>query len=218
MFGVTAADGAPIPLASIRLAAPARPRQFIGIWNNFHALAEKYGNLISAFPLYFLKSPNSIVGPDSDICLPTGLPGKVIYEGELGIVIGHKNSIFGYTVVNDITALDVLNSDPSFPQWARAKSFTTFGPLGPCIETELSSNAEVKVSLNGRVRQHYPLADMIISPQHLVELIGSEVTLSAGDVIACGTSVGVLPIRAGMTVEVSITGIGTLRNFVRDCP
>jgi 2-keto-4-pentenoate hydratase/2-oxohepta-3-ene-1,7-dioic acid hydratase in catechol pathway len=206
-------DGAPLPLASITPVAPLRPRQFIGLWNNFHALAEKQGNAIPEFPLYFLKSPTSIISPECTITPPPGYTGKILYEGELGIVIGRDQSIFGYTIVNDVTALDVLNADPSFPQWARAKSFASFGPMGPCIVTDVDlATARVKVALNGRVRQDYALSDMIFPPQRIVEIIGSEVALAPGDVIACGTSLGALPMRPGMVVEVTIDGIGTLRN------
>lgn len=207
--------GAAHALESLTLVAPVRPRHFFGLWNNFHALAEKQGNTKPDFPLYFLKAPASIIGPDAAICAPADYVGKTLYEGELGIVIGRDHSIFGYTIVNDVTALDVLHADPSFPQWARAKSFASFGPVGPCIATEIDlAAARVRVALNGRVRQDYPLSDMIIPPQRIVDLIGQEVALHPGDVIACGTSLGALPMRPGMTVEVSIDGIGTLRNVV----
>jgi 2-keto-4-pentenoate hydratase/2-oxohepta-3-ene-1,7-dioic acid hydratase in catechol pathway len=206
-------DGPAVPLASITPVGPLRPRNFIGLWNNFHALAEKQGNAIPEFPLYFLKSPTSIINPECTITPPPGYTGKILYEGELGIVIGRDQSIFGYTIVNDVTALDVLNADPSFPQWARAKSFASFGPMGPCIVTDIDlATARVKVALNGRVRQDYALSDMIFPPQRIVELVGSEVALAPGDVIACGTSLGALPMRPGMVVEVTIDGIGTLRN------
>lgn len=206
-------DGPAVPLDTITPVAPLRPRNFIGLWNNFFALAEKQGNAIPEFPLYFLKSPTSIIGPEASITPPPGYDGKILYEGELGIVIGRDHSIFGYTIVNDVTALDVLNADPSFPQWARAKSFASFGPMGPCVVTDIDlATARVKVALNGRVRQDYPLSDMIFPPQRIVELIGQEVALQPGDVIACGTSLGALPMRPGMVVEVTIDGIGTLRN------
>lgn len=213
IFAAPHADGPPVPLASLPLVSPVRPRQFIGLWNNFHALADKQGNTKPDFPLYFFKAPGSIIGPEAAIPIPA--TGRVLYEGELGIVIGRDQSIFGYTVVNDVTAVDVLQADASFPQWARAKSFRGFGPVGPCIATEIDlATARVTVALNGRVRQDYPLADMIIPPGRIVELIAREVALLPGDVIACGTSLGALPLRPGMSVEVSIDGIGTLRNVV----
>ena len=126
-----------------------------------------------------------------------------------------EQAIFGYTCVNDVTALDILNADPSFPQWARAKGCDTYGPVGPAIATGLDWSAlRVRVLLNGRERQNYPAGDMILPPARIVSLISREMTLEPGDLIACGTSVGALPMRAGMVVEVVIDGIGTLRNPV----
>ena len=140
-------------------------------------------------PLYFLKNSRSIIGPGAAIRPPAGYAGKVLYEGELGIVIGRtctavdeaaaEAAIFGYTAVNDVTALDLLTADASFPQWARAKGCDTFGPIGPAIATGLDwSAARVKVALNGRVRQDYPAADMILPPARIVSLISREMTLA----------------------------------------
>jgi 2-keto-4-pentenoate hydratase/2-oxohepta-3-ene-1,7-dioic acid hydratase in catechol pathway len=223
LFAAPAPSGAPLALDQVRLLAPVRPARFIGLWNNFHELATKLGAAIPAEPLYFLKSPGSIQDPDGTIVPPAGYTGKTLYEGELGIVIGRRcsniteaeaaDAIFGYTCVNDVTALDILIADPSFPQWARAKSCDTYGPVGPAIVTGLDwSSLRVRVLLNGRERQNYPAADMILPPARIVSLISREMTLESGDLIACGTSVGALPMRAGMVVEVVIDGIGTLRN------
>jgi 2-keto-4-pentenoate hydratase/2-oxohepta-3-ene-1,7-dioic acid hydratase in catechol pathway len=117
--------------------------------------------------------------------------------------------------VNDVTALDLLTRDPAFAQWARAKSFDTFGPFGPAIATGLDPmTLRVNTLLKGKVRQDYPCSDMIFGPRALVAHLSRELTLLPGDVIACGTSLGILPIRAGSTVEVVIDGIGTLTNPV----
>jgi 2-keto-4-pentenoate hydratase/2-oxohepta-3-ene-1,7-dioic acid hydratase in catechol pathway len=207
----------------VTLLAPVRPVRFVGLWNNYHELAAKQGNAIPETPLWFLKSPGSVVGPNAPIRPPAGYAGKVLYEGELGLVIGRRvanadeaeaeRAIFGLTCVNDVTALDLLTADPSFPQWARAKSPDGFGPVGPCIATGLDwRSLRVTVALNGRVRQDYPCADMIIPPARIVSLISREMTLEPGDLIACGTSVGALPMRPGMEVVVTIEGIGTLVN------
>ncbi len=223
MFGAARPVGAPIPLGAARLLAPVRPLRFVGLWNNYRALAEKQGNAIPESPLWFLKSPGSVIGPGAPIRPPPGYEGKVLYEGELGLVIGRRVSqadeaeaeaaIFGLTCVNDVTALDILTADPSFPQWARAKSPDSFGPVGPCIATGLDWRAlTVTVALNGRVRQDYRCDDMILPPARIVALISREMTLEAGDLIAVGTSVGALPMRAGMEVAVTIEGIGTLAN------
>jgi 2-keto-4-pentenoate hydratase/2-oxohepta-3-ene-1,7-dioic acid hydratase in catechol pathway len=223
MFAGATPDGATLPLAAVTLLAPVAPRRFIGLWNNYRALAEKQGNAIPETPLYFLKSPGSIIGPGASIPMPAGYTGKVLYEGELGLVIGRRVSdadeaeagaaIFGLTCVNDVTALDILTADPSFPQWARAKSPDGFGPVGPCIATGLDwRGLTVKVALNGRVRQDYPCSDMILPPARIVSLISREMTLEPGDLIAVGTSLGALPMRPGMEVAVTIEGIGTLAN------
>jgi 2-keto-4-pentenoate hydratase/2-oxohepta-3-ene-1,7-dioic acid hydratase in catechol pathway len=223
MFGANAPEGAAVPLAEVTLLAPVQPRLFVGLWNNFHALAEKQGNAIPATPLWFLKSPGSVVGPGAAIHPPAGYAGKTLYEGELGVVIGRRlkgadeaeaeAAIFGLTCVNDVTALDLLTEDPSFAQWARAKSPDSFGPVGPCVATGLDWRAlSVQVALNGRVRQDYPLADMILPPARILSLLSREMTLEAGDLVACGTSLGALPMRPGMEVSVTIEGIGTLAN------
>ncbi len=219
-------SGAALALGQVRLLAPVQPVRFIGLWNNFHELAAKLGSAIPTEPLYFLKSPGSIQHPEGTIVPPMGYTGKTLYEGELGIVIGKpctnvseaeaEQAIFGYTCVNDVTALDILNADPSFPQWARAKSCDTYGPVGPAIATGLDWSAlRVRVRLNGRERQSYPAGDMILPPARIVSLISREMALEPGDLIACGTSVGALPMRPGMVVEVEIEGIGTLRNSVQ---
>ena len=223
IFAVAAPAGQKLPLDQVRLLAPVRPGRFIGLWNNFHELATKLGSTIPTEPRYFLKSPGSIQHPGGPIVPPAGYGGKTLYEGELGIVIGKTctnvpeadaaDAIFGYTCVNDVTALDILNADPSFPQWTRAKSCDTYGPVGPAIATGLDwSLLRVRVLLNGRERQNYPASDMILPPARIVSLISREMTLQPGDLIACGTSVGALPMRPGMVVEVVIDGIGTLRN------
>lgn len=215
--------GEVLPLEGLRLLAPVSPKRFIGLWNNFHALAAKTSAGIPDFPLYFLKSPGSLLDPDGIITPPASYTGRTLYEGELGLVIGQtcraadeataEAAILGYTCVNDVTALDLFGTDPGFAQWARAKSCDSFGPVGPAIATGLDwRELSVRVALNGRERQNYPLADMIIPPPRIVSLISQEMTLEPGDLIACGTSVGALPMRPGMVVEVTIDGVGTLRN------
>ena len=109
--------------------------------------------------------------------------------------------------------MELLNRDPSFPQWTRAKGFDTFGVFGPVVDTDFDpARGEVVVLLNGRERQRYPLADMIFPPAQLVSMISRDMTLHPGDVILCGTSLGVLPMKPGTRVEVVIDGIGTLAN------
>ena len=146
-----------------------------------------------------------------------------MFEGELGIVIGRRAkdlapeeaaaAIFGYTCVNDVTALEILTRDATFAQWVRAKSCDTFGVFGPVISTgQDPQELIVRTILNGKERQNYPCSDMIFNPVQIVSMISRELTLYPGDVIACGTSIGVGPMRSGQTIEIVIDGIGTLRN------
>ena len=223
MFSGATATGETLALASVTLLTPAAPSKFIALWNNFHAAAAKQGNAIPAEPLYFFKAPSSCLAHGQLIRVPTYYDGKVVYEGELGIVIGRETRavdeseadryIFGYTCVNDVTALNLLNRDPSFTQWTRAKSFDTFGVFGPVIATGLApADLVVRTLVDGLERQNYPCADMIFSPHALVSRISQDMTLLPGDIIACGTSIGVGVLKPDSTVEVVIDGIGTLRN------
>jgi 2-keto-4-pentenoate hydratase/2-oxohepta-3-ene-1,7-dioic acid hydratase in catechol pathway len=223
MFGACAPSGETVALADVVLLPPCVPGKFICLWNNFHALAAKLGQPVPQSPLYLLKPASAILAPGGIIRPPAAYAGKVTYEGELGIVIGRAcsgaseaeaaDAIFGYTCVNDVTALDLLHEDPSFPQWTRAKGCDSFGPFGPAIATGLDPSAlTIRTLLNGRERQNYPVSDMILPPARLVSLLSREMTLLPGDLIACGTSLGVLPMRPGAEVSVVIEGIGTLTN------
>lgn len=224
MFGECAADGPPRELADVELMPPCLPRTFIGLWNNFHALAAKSGHAEPQEPLYFIKASSSILEPQGIIRRPRGYSGKIIYEGELGVVLGKRCSnvdeqaaeraIFGYTCVNDVTAVEWLASPPSFPQWTRAKSCDTFGPFGPVIASGLEwSQLSVRSILDGRERQCYPANDMILPPPRIISLLSRELTLLPGDLIACGTSLGALSLRPGNRIEIAIDGIGTLSNL-----
>jgi 2-keto-4-pentenoate hydratase/2-oxohepta-3-ene-1,7-dioic acid hydratase in catechol pathway len=210
--------GAPLPLSEVKLLPPVTPGKFVGLWNNFKAAAEKNGHAHPAHPLYFFKADTSLSGPGDTVAIPESA-GRVVFEGELGIVIGKTcqnasaetaaDAIFGYTCVNDITSLDVLNADPSFPQWTRAKSFDGFGVVGPVIATDVRwQDLTVRTFVNDRERQAYEAADMILSPPQIVSLLSQDMTLNPGDLIACGTSLGARPIKPGMNIEVVIEGIG----------
>ena len=121
--------------------------------------------------------------------------------------------IFGYTCINDVTAVGLLGKDPTFMQWTRAKSFDTFGVFGPVVTTGLDpSTLTIRTVLNDQERQNYPVSDMIIGPVKTVSMISQDMTLHPGDVICCGTSVGVGSMKPGSTIEVTIDGIGTLSN------
>lgn len=224
MFAAPAAAGEVLEAESVRLLAPVRPRVFAGLWNNFHEAAKKQNLAAPQNPLYFLKSPHCVSDPGAVIHQPHAGAGRIFFEGELAVVIGRQvrhadearaqASIFGYTAVNDVTAFELLSADTGFAQWARAKSCDTFGPLGPAIATNLDlSTARVRTLVNGRERQNYALADMIFPPAQIVAFLSREMTLYPGDVIACGTSLGALPMRAGQSVEIMIDGLPALRNI-----
>jgi len=208
--------------AEVKLLMPTRPSKIIALWNNFGALSAKLNLSRPAEPLYLIKSPNSYLDPNETIRKPAS-DGKVVFEGELGIVIGRAAKqvaesealqyVFGYTCANDVTVADILNRDPSFAQWVRAKGFDTFCPFGPVVASGLDPAAlRVKTILNGEVRQDYPISDMLFSAAQLVSLISQDMTLYPGDIILCGTSVGVGSMKPGSTVEIEIEGIGKLSN------
>jgi 2-keto-4-pentenoate hydratase/2-oxohepta-3-ene-1,7-dioic acid hydratase in catechol pathway len=229
MFGSSQPSGEEFAVDAIEWLTPTQPSKMIGLWNNFRAAAEKNGNAIPPEPLYFIKGANSYCAHRQAVMAPQSYDGRVIYEGELAVVIGKTATavsveqaqahIFGYSCANDVTALELLNRDASFAQWTRAKSFDTFGVYGPVIETDFDpATGELATLLNGRERQRYPFADMIFSPAQLVSLISQDMTLQPGDVILCGTSLGAMPMKPGSTVEVVIAGIGTLANEYRAAP
>ena len=227
MFATPRSTGQTLAPDRLRVLVPVRPGKIVGLWNNFHALAAKLGAAVPDTPLYFLKATTSLLAQGGTIRPPAGYDGRIVYEGELGIVVGSRctdvdetgaaAAIFGYTCINDVTASGLLDADPSFPQWARAKGCDTFGPCGPAIATGLDWSAlQIRTLLNGRERQSYPAADMILPPARIVSLLSREMTLEPGDLIACGTSIGVLPMRPGMEVSVVIDGIGTLTSRMAD--
>jgi 2-keto-4-pentenoate hydratase/2-oxohepta-3-ene-1,7-dioic acid hydratase in catechol pathway len=223
LFDPGAASGETVPSAEARWLTPTEPTKMVALWNNFRAAAGKNGWAIHAEPLTFIKTPNSFNAHGQPIPVPKPYEGRVAYEGELGIVIGKVSKdvaidqatahIHGYTCVNDVTALELLQRDPSFPQWTRAKNFDGFGCFGPVVATGLDpAGLSVRTLVNGRERQNYGVDDMIFPPAELVSRISRDMTLMPGDVIACGTSLGVLPMKPGTVVEVVIEGIGTLSN------
>src|SRR5438132_12632118 len=222
MYSSSVPTGTVFALDEVRLLTPTEPTKVIALWNNFRALGDKLNLPVPAEPLYLLKTPNSYLAHDQAIHQPLA-DVKVVVEGELGIVIGKTckavtesqalDHVFGYTCANDVTVADILNRDASFAQWVRAKGFDTFCPMGPAVATGIDpAKLTVITRLNGDVRQHYPISDMRFSVQQLVSLISQDMTLHRGDVILCGTSVGVGSMKPGSLVEVEINGIGTLAN------
>ena len=227
MFAKPTPTGETLSLADVNVLTPTPAGKMLALWNNSRAMAAKMDQTEPSEPLYFIKANGSYLGSGGTIRKPQTYNGKVVFEGELGIVIGRTcqavsaaasgSHIFGYTCVNDVTAIGILGKDPSFQQWTRAKSFDTFGVFGPVVATDLdSSKLVVRTILNGQERQNYPTRDLFFQPAEVVSMISHDVTLHPGDVICCGTSVGVGSMKPGSTVEVTIEGIGTLRNLYQE--
>jgi 2-keto-4-pentenoate hydratase/2-oxohepta-3-ene-1,7-dioic acid hydratase in catechol pathway len=214
--------GEKIPVADVRLVAPVLPRsKVVGIGRNYADHAAEFDNEVPAEPLVFLKPNTAVVGPREPVVYPTQTE-DLHFEGELAVVIGRicrdidaddvAKVIYGYTVGNDVTARDLQFRDN---QWARAKGFDSFCPLGPWIETDLDvDDLAIRTTLNGEVRQDARTADLIFDVPTLVSHVSSFMTLLPGDVILTGTPGGVGPMRPGDEVSVTIEGIGTLTNQV----
>jgi 2-keto-4-pentenoate hydratase/2-oxohepta-3-ene-1,7-dioic acid hydratase in catechol pathway len=222
LFEAPRATATRLSIAAVRLLAPVQPSKVLALWNNFGQLAAKLGLDAPSEPLYLIKPPNTYLEPGGVIRQPV-CDGKVAFEGELGIVIGKAaravalehaaDHVFGYTCANDVTVNDIIRRDPSFAQWVRAKGFDTFCPFGPVIATGLDpATLTVTTRLDGQVRQSYPISDMCFSVAQLVSLISHDMTLLPGDIILCGTSLGIGTMKPGSMVEVEIPGIGSLVN------
>jgi len=223
MFAGYEPTGARVPLAEARLLAPVIPRsKVVAVGKNYREHAEEMGGEAPAEPLLFLKPNTSVIGPGDAIVLPRQSE-QVEHEGEVAVVIGRiaKNVaeadaasvIFGYTIANDVTARDLQRRDG---QWTRAKGFDTFCPLGPVIDTELDlEGGTIETVVDGQRRQHGRLADMVHSIPAIIAYASSVFTLLPGDVILTGTPAGVGPLVDGDTVEVTVSGLGTLSNPVR---
>lgn len=206
-----------------RLLAPVAPSKIIGIGSNYRDHAAEMGKPVPAVPKVFLKAPSAIIGPGETILIPPGTE-RVDHEAELGVVIGRRASrvkaedaldhVFGYTVVNDVTARDLQKADGVF---ARAKGFDTFCPVGPAVVTGLDpAKLAVRCSVDGVTRQDGSTADMVFDVAALVAFVSGVMTLEPGDLIATGTPAGVGPLSAGQAVVVSVEGVGSLENPVAD--
>ena len=209
-------------LADVRLLAPVLPSKIVAVGKNYAEHAREFGGEPPAEPVLFLKPSTSVCGPRDPIAYPAGLSQRVDHEGELAVVIGRlchqarpeqaAAAILGYTCGNDVTARDLQARDG---QWARAKGFDTFCPLGPWIETELGADdVELTTAVNGDVRQRARTSEMVHPISELVAYASSVMTLLPGDVLLTGTPAGVGPLAAGDEVSVTIEGIGTLTNPV----
>jgi len=209
-------------LADVHLVAPARPSKMLCIGLNYRDHAREMGHKLPEEPVLFMKPTSALAGPGAEIVYPRGVT-RVDYEAELAIVIRRRcrnvspeeapAAILGYTCFNDVTARELQAKDG---QWTRAKSFDTFGVVGPWIETDPGDPGRLAIEcrLNGEVRQRSSTDQLIFNCSHLVSWASRIMTLEPGDTIATGTPGGIGPMKPGDTVEVEIAGIGVLRNTV----
>lgn len=225
MFPNPRPTGESLTLSTVRLLPPTGAGAMIALWNNSKQQIAKLNRETPKEALWFLKPSSSFITHGDNIVYPRGEAERVVLEGELGIVIGRacrgitadqaKQHIFGYTIVNDVTAQDVVGRDATFPQYTRGKGFDTFSSFGPVIETEVDPmNLRIESYVNGELCQDYPVTDLSFNPYQIVAELSRTMTLRPGDIIACGTSLGVKPIVEGDTVEIRIKGIGSLVNKV----
>ncbi|MBS1125911.1 MAG: 2-keto-4-pentenoate hydratase/2-oxohepta-3-ene,7-dioic acid hydratase, partial [Nitrospirae bacterium] len=204
------------------LLAPCVPTKIVAVGLNYRDHARELGMQVPESPILFLKPPTSVIGPGETIVRPA-MSSRVDYEAELGIVIrdrvsrippeASRDHILGYTCANDVTARDLQKKDG---QWTRAKSFDTFCPIGPWIQTDLDpDDLLIESYVNGERRQSSRTSQFIFGVDLLVSFISQVMTLEPGDLIITGTPAGIGPLQAGDEVEVRIEGIGCLKNIVR---
>lgn len=208
--------------SEVTLLAPCQPSKIVALGLNYRDHAAEFGNPVPDEPLIFLKPSTAVIGPDAAIVYPA-MSRRVDYEAELAVVMGktarhvqeasYRDYVLGYTAFNDVTARDLQKKDGQF---TRSKSFDTFAPLGPWIETEIGDpdRLTVEAYLNGDPRQHSHTGNMVFGVAALVSFISRVMTLLPGDIIATGTPSGIGPMRPGDVVEIRVEGIGALRNPV----
>jgi 2-keto-4-pentenoate hydratase/2-oxohepta-3-ene-1,7-dioic acid hydratase in catechol pathway len=229
LFAGLTATAVSLPLAEVRLLAPIDPVNILAIGRNYKAHAEEWGGGLPRAPVMFMKATTSVTGPDAEVVLPAIAPRAVDFEAELAVVIGRTargvdraealDYVLGYTCANDISARDCQRGDE---QWCRGKSFDTFCPLGPWIETELDPAAcAIRGRVDGEVYQDASTSLLVFDVPYLISYLSAGMTLLPGTVILTGTPGGVGSARqpprylkAGAVTEVEIAGIGLLRNRI----
>ena len=211
-----------IPLESVRLLSPVLPRsKVVCIGKNYADHAAEMGGEVPKEPIIFIKPNTSVIGPNDVIQWPK-MSERVDHEAELAIVIGKickevsrervNDVIFGYAIANDVTARDLQQRDG---QWTRGKSFDTFCPLGPWIDTDFKvGNQRITAKVDGNLRQSAQLSDMVFDVPTIVQFVTSVMTLLPGDVILTGTPSGIGPMNPGGDIEIEIEGLGRLTNKV----
>lgn len=222
IFGDFVVTDTRVSLDEIKILPPVVPSKAVCIGLNYHDHIEETNSKVPDRPVVFIKPSTAVIGHMDDIKYPE-LSKRVDYEGELAVVIGKKAKdinvndakeyIFGYTCGNDVTARDL---QPADGQWTVSKSFDTFLPLGPWIETELDPlNLEIRTYLNDELKQSSNTRHLIFDPYTLVSYISQIMTLLHGDIILTGTPSGIGPMKKGDKVVVEIENIGSLINYVK---
>jgi 2-keto-4-pentenoate hydratase/2-oxohepta-3-ene-1,7-dioic acid hydratase in catechol pathway len=213
-------DFEPMPLSAAELLAPVTPSKIVCVGRNYRDHVKEMGSELPAEPLLFFKPVSALLRPGGVVLMPAA-SSRVDFEGELALVIGRRvrnlkeedwrGAVRGLTLANDVTARDLQKTDD---QWARAKGFDTFCPVGPLVSDELDSEAGLRLEtrVNNEVRQHGSTLDFIFSIPKLLAYITAAMTLEAGDLVLTGTPSGVGPLKAGDCVEVTIPGLGVLAN------
>ena len=223
MFNDPTETDSKINLSDVIVKNPCEPSKMIALWNNYQSLANEKGLSKPNNPLYLNKAISCIIDQGENIIRPKSYDESIFFEGELGIVIGKKckdvsvddssKYIFGYTCINDVTAMDLVKKDPTFDQWTRSKSYDTFGIFGPCIATDVDPMAlEITTTVDGEIKQNYKTNDMFFNVYEIVSFLSHDMTLNPGDIIACGTNSGLGPMNSNQSVTVSITSIGKVTN------
>lgn len=218
--------GERLDLSAVKLLAPVEPTKVVSLGLNYSSHAEEVKLPLPEEPILFIKPDTSVIGPDEVISFPKQ-SRRVDYEAELGVVIGRKafhvdtadalDYVLGYTCANDVTARDL---QPARGQWTYSKSFDTFCPLGPVVETEIKNpeGLHVKGYRNGELVQSAPTADHIFPVAELINFISSCMTLLPGDVIITGTPSGIGRLNPGDEFVVDIEGIGRLKSIMGEKP
>lgn len=209
-------------LAAAKLLAPCQPTKVVCIGLNYRAHAAETGQELPKEPLMFFKPPTAVIGPDEDVIWAPGSE-KIDYESELAVVFkkraknvapgAYRDYVLGYTCANDISARDFQRGDG---QWSRAKGSDTFCPLGPWIETDVDpGNLRISGKLNGQIKQDSTTSDLVFNIDQLVAHVTRYFTMEPGDVLITGTPAGIGPMNPGDEYEVTIEGIGSLKNTMR---
>lgn len=227
-YGDITTTNARRPLDGVRLLAPCEPTKIVAGGLNFHGHAKEVGLPIPTVPVFFLKPPSSLIGHEEPIQYPPETK-RLEYEGELAVVVKHRmrntpprevlQNLLGYTCLNDVTARDIQVWGGNLLHLCHSKSFDTFCPTGPWLATDVDPhNLDMSLSVNGEVRQKSNTSDMIFPVEDMVSYFSHVMTLLPGDLICTGSPAGIGRMEVGDNVEVTIEGIGTLRNRIVTTP